>query len=179
MDKNIEIKVMLIAILISSIICASTIQKTYAETNYNVTIKVVDAYGKPIENSNIYIYRYVTPYTISFYTKTKLEYGLKTLKLPQGTYIIYARADLIETPTIDYTIGYVNVNVEGDLNITITLIKAAEVKVIGESLDARSESKGKIMGYTIYSTQKLEVNGTKILQSFGEREKNIALDIES
>lgn len=180
MDKTMKIRIpLLITIFVLSVICALTIQKTYAETNYNVTIKVIDVYGKPLKDSNIYIYRYTTPYTLSFYTKTKLEYGLKTIKLPQGAYVIYARVDLIETPTIDYTIGYVDVNVDRDLNITITLMKAAEIRVIGESLDARSETKGKIMGYTVYSTQKLEINGTKILKSFGEKEKSIALDIES
>jgi len=176
--RMLKVKLLLTTTLILTVILFTSINKTFAEANYNVTVKVVDIDGKILENSNIYIYKRTT-YSSNFYTKITLKSGVESLKLPQGIYTIYAKKDLIETPILDYVIGYVDINVERDLNITITLIKAAEMRVVGECLDARSEARGKVMGYTVYSEQMMEVNGTKILQTFGEKEKNIALDIES
>lgn len=169
----------ILIISIALIVIANTINNVIAEENFKILIKVVDGKGEPIKDAKIYIYRITAQKTLSFYQKLTLEYGSKEIILPKGSYTIYAKADKPETPTLDYIIGYRNLDVYEDTELTITLIEAAEIRIYGECLDARSDSKGRINVYSVPSLKEIEINGTKILDAFGEGVGYIALEIES
>ncbi|MEM2136745.1 MAG: FtsX-like permease family protein, partial [Candidatus Methanomethylicia archaeon] len=168
---------LLIAIITLLIIYTPIMVK--AEENHNLTIEIVNANGEKITETSIYIYKQTSQDRISFHGKEIIETGEKTIKLPVGTYIIYAKADIKETPSIDYVIGYTTIELRNDMKVRLTLIDAAEIKVAGESLDAESDKPGRVMGYESYFTEPKELNGTKILRSFGEKISGLSIEIEN
>ncbi|MCX8168790.1 MAG: hypothetical protein N3E39_00980 [Candidatus Methanomethylicia archaeon] len=168
-----------IIMIILAISIFFTIQTVYSEVTYDVTIRVCDVNGRNIHNSKIYIYRQTYTRTQTFYNKYTLEYGYKTISLPQGTYIIYAKADLPETEILDYVIGYRVVEVNRNIEVVLTLMDAAEIRVIGECLDARSETKGKVMGYVVKADIEMKIDETNVLIEFGDRAGSLALEMES
>jgi ABC-type antimicrobial peptide transport system permease subunit len=179
MGKAAEKLITILITLMALTAIINAISNVKAEENFKVLIKVVDSRGELIGNAKIYIYKITTQKTLSFYQKLTLESGSKEVTLPQGSYTIYAKADKPETPTIDYVIGYRSLDVHGNTELTITLIDAAEIRVYGECLDAKSDSKGRISIYSVPSVTGIEINGTRILDSFGEGAGSIPLEIDS
>ncbi|HDO20008.1 MAG: FtsX-like permease family protein [archaeon GB-1845-036] len=156
--------IIFLAIFILILMNFSSVQAASSKKKFNVKVNLKEENGEFISNAIIIILektegRYVT------YDKVRVENGSITLQMAEGEYRIYAEADLNSTPGYDYAISYIDIEVESDETVNITLIKGATIQILGEALNPEAEEPAKYISYTVENVSK--IGETRILNRFG------------
>jgi len=122
--------------------------------------------GNPLPNVKIYVFKQIKPnsWKLNVETETSID-GSFEVQVSKGSYRIYAVLDYNSTPGFDYAISYLDVEVEKDVDVNLTLIEGASILLEGEALVADSAEPAK---YVTYEVEGFAWNGDgEILSTFG------------
>ena len=165
-------------LIVLSILALMIINIAYpcnSNSNFKVEGYVIDENGKILKNVQLYAFKMIRSNEWKLISKgISNENGYYNFELNRGKYRIYAILDLNETIGFDYAISFVEIEVNRNIMVNITLIEGASIIVEGEALIADSPEPAKYATYYINMNITNKLMKSRVLMIYGSKLNQLA-----